>query len=917
MVVDRVRPDPDALLAHVQAEAQQRARGSLKIFLGYVAGVGKTYAMLDAAHQGKAEGIDVVVGFVETHGRAETEALLGQLEVIPRRFIEHRGMMLEEMDIDAVLARRPALVLVDELAHTNVPGSRHPKRYQDVEELLAAGIGVYTTLNIQHLESMKDIVAQVTGVVVRETVPDRIIDEATEIKLIDLPPDDLLQRLDEGKVYVPEQAAQALRKFFRKGNLTALRGIALRRTAERVDDQMRAYMETRAIPGPWPAAERLLVCISSNPLSERLVRTGRRLADELNAEWFVLHVEGVDPDRLSPIQREQVARTLQLAESLGAHTRAVPGQSMAHTVLEFSRKHNITKIIVGKPVRAAWVELLRGSVVDQLIRNCGSIDIYVMSGSGDDTAARPWRSWLSLSVRWRAFLQSIALVALATLINVPISRVISPVNLVMPYLTAVVIAAVYVGRGPAIFAAVLSVLCFDYFFVPPHLTFSVSDTEYLLTFLGLFVVGVVISTLAARVRKQAETAEIREAQTAALYAFSRDLASALSLEQIVRTIAVHLCQNFGREAVVLLPRGESLELAGTGEDPAPEGDGADDPLHCGALAGRTLDENEMAVAAWAFQHGQPAGRGTDTLPASSRGYLPLKTVRAVVGVLGVRPPDPSGHLTPEQWRLMEVFASQAALAIERNQLADQARQAQLLQAAERLQTALLNSISHDLRTPLVSITGALSSLSEDPVELDEETRNSLIDTARGEAERLNQLVGNLLDMTRIDSGAMTIRRESYEVQDVIGSALDRLGARLGGRPVNLDVSPDLPLAPMDFVLMVQVLINLLDNAVKYSSEGSPIDVQARATGDSVELSVADRGVGIPPEDLTHVFDKFYRVQRPGNVGGTGLGLSICKGIVEAHGGQIRAENRPGGGTVIRLTLPLRQEEIALMEERHE
>ncbi len=908
MVLDCVRPDPDALLAHAQAEEKRQARGSLKIFLGYVAGVGKTYAMLDAAHQAKTDGIDVVVGYVETHGRGETEALLRQLEVVPRKRIEHRGLSLEEMDIDAVLARKPALILVDELAHTNVPGSRHPKRFQDVEELLAAGIGVYTTLNIQHLESMKDIVAQVTGVVVRETVPDRIIDEAAEIKLIDLPPEDLLQRLDEGKVYVPEQAAQAIRKFFRKGNLTALRGIALRRTAERVDDQMRAYMETRAIPGPWPAAERLLVCISSNPLSERLVRNGRRLADELNAEWFVLHVEGAEPDGLSPVQRDQIVRTLQLAESLGAQIHAVPGHSMAQTAIDFARKHNVTKIIVGKPVRAPWMELLRGSIVDQLVRHTGSIDVYVISGSGDN-AAKQWRSWARLSVRWQGYLQSAALVAIATLLNVPISRVISPVNLVMPYLAAVVIAAVYVGRGPATFAAILSVLCFDFFLVPPHLTFAVSDTEYLLTFLGLFVVGVVISTLAARVRRQAEAAAVREAQTAALYAFSRDLASALSLEQIVSTIAVHLCQNFGREAVVLLPKGDGLEVVRPKEEPAHHAD------HSPLDPATALEDDEMAVAMWSFQHGLPAGRGTDTLPASSRGYLPLKTARDVVGVLGVRPPDLTEHLTPDQWRLMEVFASQAALAIERNRLAEQARQTQLLQAAERLQTALLNSISHDLRTPLVSITGALSSLSDDQAALDDETRSSLVDTAREEAERLNQLVGNLLDMTRIDSGALSIRRETYEAQDVIGAALDRMGDRLRGRLVNLDVAPDLPMAPMDFVLIVQVLVNLLDNAVKYSPEGTPIDVQARLLQDFLELSVADRGVGIPPSDLVHVFDKFYRVQRPGNVGGTGLGLSICKGIVEAHAGQIHARNRSGGGTVIRLTLPLRQDDSTLNGER--
>jgi two-component system sensor histidine kinase KdpD len=882
------RPDPDDLLARVQAEELREGRGRLKIFLGYAAGVGKTYTMLEAAHERKAEGVDVVVAYVETHSRAETEAMLQDLEIIPRRQAEYRGILLPEMDVDAVLARRPQLALVDELAHTNAPGSRHPKRYQDVQELLAAGIDVYTTLNVQHLESLNDVVAQITGVVVRETVPDRVVDDATEIELTDLPPDELLQRLKEGKVYVPEQTARAIEKFFRMGNLTALRELVMRRAADRVDEQMRAYMQTRAIPGPWPAKERLLVCVGPSPFSERLVRAGRRLADELNAEWFAVYVETPDHYRLAQDQKDRISRLLQLAEELGGKAVTLPGHSVAEAVLDYARKQNVTKIVAGKPIQPRWRELLRGSVVDQIIRQSGPIDVHVVSGTPEakGAAGRQADGWQP-HPPWRPYVQSVVLVIAGTALSALLRPSFSPTNLVMIYLLTVVLAALYLGRGPSFLAAILSVLAFDFFFVPPSLTLAVADTEYLLTFAALLVVGLVISNLTVRVREQADAARHRATQTAELYALSRDLAAAIDLDAILQAVLAHIGKTLGREAAVLLP-------TSTGDIVEPRA----------ASPAFALDENQLAVAIWAFKHGQPAGHGTDTLPSADVRCLPLKTARGVVGVLGIKPTHPTSLLTPDQRELLQAFVSQAALAIERVQLAEQAQRAELLQAAEKLRTTLLNMISHDLRTPLVSITGALSSLQEEDVEFDKATRRSLLENALEEAERLNRLVGNLLDMTRIEAGALQLTSEPCDVQDVIGSALEQAERWLERHPVTVDVPVDLPLVPMDFVLMVQVLVNLLDNAVKYSPPDSPIEVRARVDGSELQIQVADRGIGIPPADLERVFDKFYRVQRPGSVSGSGLGLSICKGIVEAHGGRIWAQNREDGGTLVALDLPL-------------
>jgi two-component system sensor histidine kinase KdpD len=878
------RPDPDDLLARIQAEDEQRAHGHLKIFFGYAAGVGKTYAMLEAAHQRKAEGVDVVVGYVETHKRVETENMLRGLEVITPKTITYRNIQLQEMDIDRVLERKPHLVLVDELAHTNATGSRHAKRYQDVEELLAAGIDVYTTLNIQHLESLNDVVTQITGTKVRETIPDRVIDEVTDIELIDLPTEELLNRLKEGKVYIPEQAERAIEKFFRQGNLTALRELTMRRAAERVDDQMLSYMETRAIPGPWPAGERLLVCIGPSAVSERLIRTARRLADELKAEWYAVYVETPQQAGMSTNQRDRVYRMLRLAEDLGANSISLPGHSVAETVTNYARSHNVTKIIIGKSRRSRWYELLRGSVAEQLIQQSGPIDVYFVNSEAQPSFKGSEHLW-QLHRPWRRYFWGICLVVAATVISALVAPFISPTNLVVVYLLSVVIAAITLGRGPAILVSILSVLTFDFFFVPPQLTLAVRDTEYILTFVGLLAVSLVISYLTAQVREQAEAAQRREAQTAALYNLGHDLTATVGLEAVAKTVITHISQTFSREVAIFLPESGQLSLYS-------------------ASVGLEVAENELAVATWTFQHGQLAGRGTDTLPDASMHYQPLKTTRGVIGVLGVKPASPNSYMSPDQRRTLEAFVDQVALAIEGARLAEQARQTELLEATEKLQTALLNSISHDLRTPLVSITGALSSLEEASPALDEEVRRSLIETAREEAERLNRLVGNLLDITRLETGVMHLHREACDVQELIGSALEQIGTPLKNRQVKVDIPAKLPLVPLDFVLFSRVLVNVIDNSLKYSPPEKPIEIKACVSNQALEITITDRGEGIPEEDLERIFDKFYRVQRPDNVSGTGLGLSISKGIVEAHKGSIKAKNRRGGGAIFTIQLPL-------------
>jgi len=640
------RPDPDTLLAHVQGEERQKHRGKLRIFLGYIAGVGKTYEMLEAAHIRKNEGVDVKIGYIETHGRPETEELVKGLPVISRKMIEYRNVTIPEMDLDTVLAARPQLVLVDELAHTNAPGSRHQKRYQDIEELLDAGIDVYTTLNIQHVESLNDVIAQITGIQVRETIPDRVIDEATEIELVDLAPPDLLQRLREGKVYVPDMAARAIEQFFNEGNLYALRELALRRAAERVDNQMLAWMQTRAIPGPWAAGESLLLCVGPGPLSERLVRTARRQADRLNSPWSAIYVETPSHHRLSKEAKEQVSRTLQLAEKLGATTATVFGINVASTVIEYARKHNVTRIIIGKTLRPRWQEFAFGSVVDQLIHNSGTIDVYVIS-SEEKILQKPvpMEPLLPASLP-QDYIASLVLIAFITIIGWLIKSFISPANLVMLYLLAVVIIAFKRGLKPAIFTAVIGVIAFDFFFIPPHLTFRVSDTEYLITFAGMIIVGALISLLVARAHEHAYAAQIREKETGTLYALSQDLAVAVEVNSIVAAVAKHISGIFQWESVFLLPEGNELVMRE-------------------ASPGLRLDADDIAVATWAYQHGTIAGYDTDTLHGSPLRYIPLQSTQGVLGIMGVKPAEPDGVITHEQDRILMAFANQTALALER------------------------------------------------------------------------------------------------------------------------------------------------------------------------------------------------------------------------------------------------------------
>jgi two-component system sensor histidine kinase KdpD len=878
------RPDPDALLARVKEEEARSKRGKLKVFFGASAGVGKTYAMLEAARRHVAEGWDVVIGWVETHGRQETAALLEGITAIPPLRYEHRGTQIAEFDLDAALARRPALLLLDELAHTNAPGARHAKRWQDVEELLDAGVDVHTTLNVQHIESLNDVVSRITGVAIRETVPDDVLDRADELELIDLPPDDLLQRLEEGKVYVPDKAQQAIRSFFRKGNLIALRELALRRTADRVDDQMRNYRRDHRIAQTWPAAERILVCIGPNPDSVQLIRAGRRMASGLHGEWMVVYVE-VPGQRLSETDAHALADNLRLAEQLGARTAILSGHGVSAEVLAYAREHNVNKIVAGKPTHPRWRDRLRGSLVDELVRGSGEIDVYVISGDVDEGPRAPLPMRRERA-RARAYVPALLVVAFCTLVSWGMFPFFAASNLVMIYLLGVSFVALRYERGPAILASVLSVACFDFFFIPPHLTFAVTDTQYVVTFAIMLVVALLISNLASRVREQTEAARQRERRTAVLYAMSRDLAAARAADEVARLSARHVADAVSASAAVLLPRPDGHLVPLAGPDSA-----------------FTLEPRDQAVARWVLEHGRMAGLGTNTLPGAGALFLPITGTRGPVAVLGVRPPMP-GDFTTEQVHLLEALASQTAGALERAQLAEEAQHAQVDVETERLRNALLSSVSHDLRTPLAAITGAASTLLEDAEGMPGPTRQELTETIYEEADRLNRLVRNLLDMTRLQSGAVKVIKEWHPLEEIVGAALSRLETRLTGRSVSTRLADGLPLVPLDGLLVEQVLVNLLENAVKYTPAGSAIDVSAWVADGAAVVEVADRGPGLPAGNEERVFEKFYRAESKEVSGGVGLGLTICRAIVSAHGGRIWAENRAGGGAAFRFTLPL-------------
>jgi len=879
------RPDPDALLEHVRAEEARARRGQLKVFFGASPGVGKTFTMLEAAIAKRTGGLDVVVGLVETHGRQETRRLLEGFETLPRRKMEYRGTTLEEFDLDAALARRPALLILDELAHSNAPGSRHAKRWQDLNELLAAGIDVYTTINVQHLESLNDIVAQITGVSVRETVPDSVFDQADEVELVDVTPDVLQQRLREGKVYVPDQAANALERFFRKGNLIALRELALRRTAERVDAQMQGYMLAEGIRETWPAGERLLVCVGPNPATARIIRAARRIAARLRADWVAVYVETPAHPRLSRSDQDAVAQNLRLAEQLGAQAVTLSGHRVSEEVLAYARDHNVTRIMVGKPTHSRWRDRIRGSILDEVVRGSGAIDVYVVTGDSDEGRPRPVLR-PAAAARARDYAEGVGIVLVVTGLSLLLRSHVQTIDIAMVYLLGVVVVSSRLGQGPSLVASLLGIAIFDFCFVPPYFTFAVSDARYLLTFGVMLVIAVVMSRLTTRIREQAEGSREREERTAALYAMSRDLAVARKEDDIVRTGVRHLRNTFNSDVALLVA--DSDGRVG---------------LHR-AVEGAGLDDKELSVAQWVFDHGEMAGVGTSTLPAARWLYLPLRVSERAVGVVAVRPDDPRRFQDPVRRQLLETFAGQVAASLDRVRLAAASQRARLETEAERLRTSMLSSLSHDLRTPLAGIERAASTMLEDGSGPGAEGRRELARGILEDSRRMNRLVANLLDMVRLESGALEVQREWQPLEEVIGLALIRLGDRLGGHQVVTNVPSDLPPVLIDGLLIEQVLINLVENALEFAPEGTSIEISARAAPQAVTVEVADRGPGIPSGEESRIFEKFYRTREQAPGGGAGLGLAISRGIVTAHGGRIWAENRPGGGAVFRFTLPL-------------
>ena len=886
------RPSPDALL---KAAARDNGRGRLKIFLGAAPGVGKTYEMLANAQARRREKIDVVIGIVETHGRAETEALVEGLETVPRRQIDYKGRVLEEMDLDALLARRPALALVDELAHSNVPGSRHPKRYLDVEELLTAGIDVYTTLNIQHVESLNDVVARITRIRVRETVPDSVLDAADDIEVIDLSPADLLARLRDGKVYLPKTASRALDHYFSPGNLTALRELALRRTAQRVDAQLLDHMQQHAIPGPWPAGDRVLVCVTrrgaQGGMGPALVRYGRRMAERLRVPWTALHVETARALRLSEAERDRIAETLVLAETLGGQAVTIPGRDVADDILAYAREHNFTHIVIGNPGRSHW--RLLPTITERLIAGAGDLPVHVLGGERGTAVpkdARPVRERVPAPIRWGPYCGSAAMVAAAVGVGMALQRVLAVPSISLVFLTTVLAVAATWGLGPSLFACLLSVLAYNFFFLPPLYTFTIADPENVVALVFFLIAAIIASNLAASVRAQAVTAQQRARTTDQLYQFSRKLAAIGTQDDLLWATTYQVATMLKMRVVMLLPEDETIAV------------------RAGYPPEDTLDAADLAAARWTWQHDRPAGRGADTLPGARRLFLPLRTGRGPVAVMGIESDRPGPLLTPDQHRLLDALGSLAALSIERISLAEDVDRARLLAETERLRSALLTSISHDLRTPLASILGAASSLESYDDLLDAAGKRDLLRTIQEEAERLGRFVANLLDMTRLEAGALSPRREPADLGEVVGSALARAGKVLAAHRVQVDIAPDLPLLDIDVVLFEQALFNVIDNAARYAPVGSLVTVRAwhEPAASEVRLQVMDEGLGLPGDAAERVFDKFYRVQAADRQrAGTGLGLAITRGFLEAMGGRVEAANRGDrDGAVFTFILPV-------------
>jgi two-component system sensor histidine kinase KdpD len=882
-VTDR-RPSPEALLAR----ADQESRGKLKIFLGAAPGVGKTYEMLMAARARKADAVDVVIGVVETHGRIETEALVQGLEIVPRKAIDYKGQSLEEMDIDAILERRPTLALVDELAHTNAPGSRHPKRYLDVLELLINGIDVYSTLNIQHVESLNDVVAQITRIRVRETVPDSILDRADDIEIIDITPHDLIKRLQDGKVYIPKTARRAIENYFSPGNLTALRELALRRTAQRVDEQLLNHMQAHAISGPWAAGERILVCLDHGRNAAALVRYARRQADRLRAPWTAIHMETPKSAHLGDTEKDRLAACMRLAEQLGAEIVTLPASSITREIIAYAHANNFNHLIIGKSNKPRWREIWEGSTTHDLIRYSGAISVHVMSGGDSEIGSSGLKAAKPVSrFKIKNYVLSTGFMSVAVALGTLLDTILDVQNLALVFLMGVLASAVRGGIGPGLYASLFGAFALNFFFLEPRYTFTIRDPESVVALLFFLGTAVVASNLTATVQRQAIAARQRARTTEDLYLFSKKLAGTGTLDDVLWATAYQIASMLKVRVVILLPEEGTIAVK-VGYPP-------DD----------TLVDADIAAAKWAWEHNRPAGRAADTLPGAKRLYLPLRTGRGAIGVIGLDNDKSGPLLTPEQQRLFDALADQAALAIERVHLVADVDRAELAAETDRLRTALLTSISHDLKTPLAGILGAAGTMKDFGKRLSDDAKDDLLLTVIEESERLNRFIVNLLDMTRIGAGAMEPNYAMHYVGDIVGSALGRAKKILGAHPVDVSIPDNLPLIRIDPVLFEQVLFNLIDNAAKYSVDGSVIEITAWADEANVHIRVLDGGSGIPDGDFERIFDSFYRVRKIDQVkAGTGLGLSICRGFVEAMGGGIKAENRPDReGAMFTITLP--------------
>ncbi len=880
------RPNPEEILSQVQQEENTELLGKLKVFLGAAPGVGKTFSMLEAARLKQEEGLDVVVGVVETHGREETQERLAGLEVLPRKKILYHNVELLEFDLDAAIRRAPALILVDELAHSNAPGSRHVKRWQDVQELLACGIDVYTTVNIGHLESLNDVVSQITGVRIRETIPDSIIEKAASVELVDLPPEELIERLQDGKVYLSDQARIAEKNFFKIGNLTALRELALRMTAERVNAQVQARRGKEPDGKTWPTTERILVCVGPGPGSAKLVRAGKRMAAALRAEWTAVFVDSAK--RISSLTfRDAAIENLRLAEKLGAETITLTGIDVAEEIVSFARSKNVTKIIIGKNAKKSFKDYWKGQdLLDEVIRKSGEIEVCVAMGSSEGVVkktaeeAREKLSLVNYGIAFGVFL-------LCTLVSFLVYAHLSLINIIMIYLLGTVVVAARGDRWVSIWMSVLSVLAFDFFFVSPRFNFAVSDGQYVLTFLIVLAVSLLISHLSSAIRRQAEIAQINERRTAALHGLSRRLAVALGTENILSVAVPYLAEVFDGSAAVFLPDSKGNLVL---KEAAPKEEKA--------------DAKELTIAQWVYDIGQSAGFGTQTLPFLDAIYLPLKGSNALVGALRLKSKDKNRLLIPEQLFLLEAFSNQIALALEVYRLQETTRQSQIEIESEKMRNSLLSSVSHDLRTPLAAIIGSASTLLERDSWTDIKAAKNLIKNIYDSGLSLSRLVGNLLHATRLDAGAIPLNRRKVSLDEILESAIHKLEAVLAGKAFNIDIPKDFPLIPVDDVLFEQVFINLLDNAAKYAPADSPLDISASVEGGQCLIQIADRGPGLDPQEAEQIFDKFYRGSQAKQKVGTGLGLTICRAIVKAHGGKIWVENREGGGSVFKILIPL-------------